>query len=192
MTPLPPSAVRCVRPLTSAMTNLRLRERRRSEAIVASVASHQSAWVQQDAEVVGIQNGLSAAALHAAIDVGFGSMAEGSSMGVVPECPQAAPGGANATREAEAERQCLWTEVEEAEGAMTDSQCSFRSLWNQGADAKADLDVPMLRLEVLRLRRSMQDCLYAYNARGRTADGRRPYHAIMPDGRRVSLVRLAH
>jgi len=168
-----------------------LRQRRRSEAIVASVASHQSAWVQQDAEVVGIQNGLSAAALHAAMDVGFGSMAEGGFTGV-PECPQAAPGGPNATSEAEAERQCLWTEVEEAEGAMTDSQCSFRSLWNQGEDAKADLDVPMLRLEVLRLRRSMQDCLYAYHARGRTADGRRPYHALMPDGRRISLVRLAH
>lgn len=141
--------------------------------------------------MVGIQNGLSAAALHAAMDVGFGSMAEGGFTGV-PECPQAAPGGPNATSEAEAERQCLWTEVEEAEGAMTDSQCSFRSLWNQGEDAKADLDVPMLRLEVLRLRRSMQDCLYAYHARGRTADGRRPYHALMPDGRRISLVRLAH
>ena len=42
----------------------RLRQRRRSEAIVASVAAHQPTWVQQDAAVVAVQNSLSTAALH--------------------------------------------------------------------------------------------------------------------------------
>jgi hypothetical protein len=40
--------------------------------------------------------------------------------------------------------------VEEAEAGMVDSQCAFRSLWNQGAGAKDGLDTPMLRLEVKR------------------------------------------